>query len=71
MSSPNLGHAVILNSLALEVPDTIPDVQALQEILQTLGFKVKLHSSVFLNVQVAYFVICQTNTFLYMENHVN
>ena len=47
-----LGSAVIINNLALEVPDTVQDVKALGSTLETIGFKVESHNG--LNAQVTF-----------------
>ena len=44
-----LGSAVIINNLALEVPDTVQDVKALSSTLETIGFEVESHDG--LNAQ--------------------
>ena len=40
MILPELGHAVILNNLEIEIPETVQDVEALRSVLKTIGFKV-------------------------------
>ena len=52
MKLPRLGSAVIVNNLALDVPDTVPDVKALSSTLDTIGFEVKSHNG--LNAQVMF-----------------
>ena len=50
MVLPKLGHAVLLNNLATDLPDTVADVEALRSTLETIGFKVKIEKD--LNFQV-------------------
>ena len=52
MKLPRLGSAVIINNLALEVPDTVQDVKALSSTLETIGFEVESHNG--LNAQVIF-----------------
>ena len=52
MNLPRLGSAVIINNLALEVPDTVQDVKALSSTLETIGFKVESHKD--FNTQVTF-----------------
>ena len=40
MILPELGHAVILNNLEIEIPETVQDVENLKSVLKTIGFKV-------------------------------
>ena len=50
MGLSNLGHALILNNLAIEIPDTVADVEALATTLTKIGFKVKQYTDI--NFQV-------------------
>ena len=42
MVEPYLGHAVVINNLATEVPDTVEYVHTFTETLTKIGFKVDL-----------------------------
>ena len=44
MIFPKLGHAVIVNNVAKEMPGSQVDVEALQAAYQKIGFKVHTHS---------------------------
>ena len=52
MKLPRLGSAVIINNLALEVPDTVQDVKDLSSTLETIGFKVESQKD--FNTQVTF-----------------
>ena len=41
MTLPDLGHAVVINNLATQLPETVPGVETLESTLETVGFKVK------------------------------
>ena len=45
MKLPKLGHAVIINNVASEVPGSNEDVKALKEAYQTVGFEVQVHEN--------------------------
>ena len=44
MTLPRLGHAIIVNNIASEMPGSIRDVQALKEAYGTVGFDVQVHN---------------------------
>ena len=44
MLLPRLGHAVIVNNVASEMPGSNEDVEALKATYQTIGFDVQVHS---------------------------
>ena len=43
MSLPRLGHAVIVNNIASELPGSKVDVEALRDAYDTVGFDVQVH----------------------------
>ena len=45
MNLPKLGHAVIINNIANEMPGSNEDVNALKEAYQTVGFDVQVHEN--------------------------
>ena len=45
MDLPKLGHAVIINNIAKEIPGTNEDVKALKEAYKTVGFEVQIHQN--------------------------
>ena len=45
MTLQNLGHAVIINNVAGEVPGSNMDVTALRTAYQSVGFKVHVHTN--------------------------
>ena len=51
MTLPELGHAIIINNLRSQAPDTVSDVQALRAALETVGFNVECYDDC--NVQVS------------------
>ena len=51
MDLPDLGHAVIINNLRSQVPETSEDVDALRAALEAVGFNVKCYDDC--NVQVS------------------
>ena len=40
-----LGHAVIINNVASEMPGSKEDVKALREAYETVGFQVHVHEN--------------------------
>ena len=50
MTLPDLGHAVVINNLATQLPEMVPVVETLESTLETIGFKVKSYKD--FNVQV-------------------
>ena len=44
MTLPRLGHAVIVNNIATEMPGSLRDVEALVAAYKTIGFDVKIHN---------------------------
>ena len=50
MRCPELGHALIINNLATEIPKTEQHVEDLKSNLETIGIKVKSYKDV--NFQV-------------------
>ena len=45
MDLPKLGHAIIINNIASEMPGTNEDVKALTEAYETVGFEVQVHQN--------------------------
>ena len=45
MKLPKLGHAVIINNIASEMPGSNEDVKALKEAYQAVGFDVQVHEN--------------------------
>ena len=45
MNLPKLGHAVIINNIASEMPGSKEDVKVLKEAYQTVGFDVQVHAN--------------------------
>ena len=45
MTLPKLGHAVIINNVASEMPGSNEDVKALKQTYQTVGFEVHVHEN--------------------------
>ena len=43
MTLPRLGHAVIVNNIASELPGSKVDVEALKDAYETVGFDVQVH----------------------------
>ena len=52
MTHAELGHAIIINNLKCQAPDTVSDVHALRAALETVGFNVKCYDDC--NIQVYY-----------------
>ena len=52
MGLPNLGHAVIINNLATQVPDTVQYVETFTTTLTKIGFKVNQYKD--MNFQVTF-----------------
>ena len=52
MKLPNLSHAVIVNNLATENPETIPGMDSLATTLTEISFKVKQYKDI--NFQVKF-----------------
>ena len=44
MTLPRLGHAIIVNNVASEMPGSNEDVKALKESYETVGFDVQVHN---------------------------
>ena len=44
MTLPRLGHAVIVNNVASEMPGSLRDVEALKAAYKTIGFDVQVHN---------------------------
>ena len=44
MNLPRLGHAVIVNNIASEMPGSLRDVEALKAAYKTIGFDVQVHN---------------------------
>ena len=44
MTLPRLGHAVIVNNIACEMPGSLRDVEALKAAYKTIGFDVQVHN---------------------------
>ena len=45
MNLPKLGHAVIINNIASEMPGSKEDVKALKDAYETVGFEVQVHEN--------------------------
>ena len=45
MTLPKLGHAIIINNIASEMPGSMEDVKALAEAYQTVGYEVQVHEN--------------------------
>ena len=45
MDLPKLGHAVIINNIASEMPGSNEDVKALKESYETVGYQVQVHEN--------------------------
>ena len=45
MNLPKLGHAVIVNNVAKEMPGSMNDVKALEAAFRTVGFGVEVHTN--------------------------
>ena len=43
MHLPRLGHAIIVNNVASEMPGSIEDVNALEATYKAIGFDVRVH----------------------------
>ena len=52
MGLPNLGHAVIINNLATQVPDSVQCVETFTTTLTKIGFKVNQRKD--MNFQVTF-----------------
>ena len=50
MNLPRLGHAVIINNVAKEMPDVERDINTLKDAYETVVFNVQVHED--LSVQV-------------------
>ena len=44
MTLPRLGHAIILNNIASEMPGFLRDVEVLKAAYKTIGFDVQVHN---------------------------
>ena len=66
MVQSNVGHAVIVNNLATEVPETIPGVDSLATTLTKIGFKVKQYKDI--NFQVKYKNVNKRENLLLPDN---
>ena len=58
MTLPNLGHAVIINNVAGELPGSMKNVEALKTTYEKVGFQVHVHTNCSVQVRlgwVAYF----------------
>ena len=60
MDFPRLGHAVIINNIASEMPGSNEDVKALKDAYETVGFDVQVHENC--SVQVS-------SNFLWLFKH--
>ena len=45
MTLPKLGHAVIINNVASEMPGSNEDVKALKDAYETVWFEVEVHEN--------------------------
>ena len=53
MDLPKLGHAVIINNIAHEMPGSIVDVEALKDAYTTVGFDVQIHENCSAQVSIS------------------
>ena len=44
MNLPRLGHAIIVNNIASEMPGSLRDAEALKVAYKTIGFDVQVHN---------------------------
>ena len=44
MTLPHLGHAIIVNNIASEMPGSLRDVEALKAAYRMIGFDVQVHN---------------------------
>ena len=54
MTLPQLGHAVIVNNVAKEMPGSLEDVRALDAAFRKVGFKVEVHNNMTKTVSLTY-----------------
>ena len=52
MALPKLGHAIIINNIASEMPGSKEDVKALTEAYQTVGYEVQVHENCTAKVRI-------------------
>ena len=52
MKLPKMGHAVIINNIASEMPGSNEDVEALKESYKTVGFEDHFHENCTVQVQI-------------------
>ena len=45
MNLPKLGHAVIVNNVAKEMPGSMNDIKALEAAFKAVGFQVEVHTN--------------------------
>ena len=68
MSLPRLGHAIIVNNVAEEMPGSLRDVEALKAAYETVGFDVQVHYNCDTQVQFQW-NYQQTRTEFFSEIH--
>ena len=56
MTLPRLGHAIIVNNIASEMPGSLCDVEALKAAYETVGFDVQVHNDCGEKVLIGCFV---------------
>ena len=52
-----LGHAVLLNNLAMKIPETVADVETLRSTLETIGFRVECRNNLNFKVKCTVYII--------------
>ena len=62
MDLTNLGHAVIVNNVATEMPGLMEDVAALKQAYDAIGFDVQIHTDY--NAKVPISLLCLTYALL-------
>ena len=60
---------MIVNNLAIELPDTVGDVEVLSSTLEAIGFNVKMKQNVNVKVMV-YLMLPKPVTGLVLRNHL-
>ena len=53
MKLSKMGHAVLLNNLAMKIPETVADIDTIKRTLETIGFRVECRNN--LNFKVTLF----------------
>ena len=69
MDLPKLGHAVIVNNIASEMPGSNEDVKALKEAYETVGFDVKVHENCSVKVSSVISAVKTLGIVHFVSNH--